>query len=1389
MPATPKALRAAPARTFENYILTYVSSNNINLSNVPENKFVPAPEGAGVPYADDQVSTNPIPIGFDFLFDGITYKSFAVCTNGWMALVDPVLGTFNSVEVMDGASLQNERILPTFTSNAVVLAPWFDDLRNLADDPNQQISSTVTGIERYSKGFQSKPISINKTRNVLRYANDNSSQGRKLIVRWSSLSNYLTANAVLHFEVIISENGTIEFRYKPKQKRIDSTTTEGATIGIFMPNGTNRFRDFSYGLGYRDYNRTQYKYGGVIYSANYLDTDPVTLISASYSVNLNPVNHWPGHDSGGAAFIFTPPKNRRKILIKNEQRIIDSQITYPEILRTGNRSSTNKSVLFDDRRTLIFSTVGVSGSSGSVVNYPSKLNRFYGGTEPGITSRQDLFAGDFEITASVSKGASDQFVTNRFPQFITPFSEDKLYENDPTATSDFFTSGSKIELFGLALKQPLKSKTHIKFSLPVEFNVSMPGNTSSIYYYNINAASWNIPENSSYSTENNFVPAGTTKGDLAVPDADIQDYDSRITEDFRGFGAIGNFICSGSVNRYGVSAKQTDILINSPYTVNNINDAMGKVYDKTITNNEDYRASPNETFNIPIKQPFLIERAVIEIPVAFGDGWFKDKTKCFEPYRTSFVENTTFDFGGPSLTIALFNQFNFGSKSSRRDLILTGTITHTFDNSSNLTLSNNPPDDTTFLLLPVGSKAYGANPSAIITPASSSTRGYNFTGSVVVKTEAQSSNGVMARYVFNGSTDQALLDLLNAKELELTDKDNGIGFIQSIRILSINNFGRASTGFDPSGRSIFGKELISSDKVSIKQRTANPFYLTGALGALTVDNRTAVFNSLGLQQFNQVLDSTDNFKAYAVLPLEGTLASPYLVYPGDQLTLAIAKTRPTLYANTTWAAGNGSLWTFSSGNIKHDVQLITGSINITFYGSLIKEGSEYHDPLNQEIGSVAVHEIAVGGEPVLDQFDCEYKEQYVSGTYDSFIAGDMISSVNYFGTKVFVTGTFLGFNKGYQIASTGTRGRLFSKNNARTETTVPGTTSFDYNTSLSYALQPFFEKAGTVRVSQHTDSIERYWDSVMPSISECFASDGKGITVFDEVLLPLYVPTSTVNTLNTGFMFFVKNQLDLPFYNHIWSWAYPFEPRYSKVAREKNMNKSFIAKFACQSDLSILSIEPQPLQGFFFGPIQQRSTSSDAVLRLSLISDVNIKGVALPYITSSAGSSDTMKALYGFGDDNNVFTDLTGSQGTFGINNFPTFRAKGDYAIAAFGSTFHTRYNVGPIIRGWKYGVYSGLPAFNKSYFRLSHYGQFRDMLEQRHYTKFYNEEKSQSSQGCVTIRFVDALGKTTNPERTWSQNLSLEATSSVPYFDGEVRNRSTVDLNVLNSHIITLGP
>ena len=90
-----------------------------------------------------------------------------------------------------------------------------------------------------------------------------------------------------------------------------------------------------------------------------------------------------------------------------------------------------------------------------------------------------------------------------------------------------------------------------------------------------------------------------------------------------------------------------------------------------------------------------------------------------------------------------------------------------------------------------------------------------------------------------------------------------------------------------------------------------------------------------------------------------------------------------------------------------------------------------------------------------------------------------------------------------------------------------------------------------------------------------------------------------------------------------------------------------------------------------------------------------------------------------------------------------------------------------------RYGISNVNPEFTAAQWRADKFGQLRDTLEQRFYTAF------PGTLSPITVKFSGSFG--VMPDDTRSQNLSIFATSSLPYFDdGEARNRSDNPDNTL---------
>ena len=1343
---TSKASRARPTQVFESYVLTKTVGPEAGLSSIPIERFSRVPGGVGQSFATSSVSAI-LPIGFDFLFNNVTYKNVVISNSGWLALVSPTETQVANVtgSLLLSSSYENQGISLSNTTQNVLLCPWFDHLRNTANTVTTSVGGqSVSNISRRIEGLDAPYTSADYVSDGVRFFNSQESDGKKLIVRWSSLTMSASlANDISHvkFESVLRENGNIEFRYCPKNElrfnpQHESTTFdngtihyyEKATIGVFV-SGSNRFRDFAYGLGVGDERRPAHDRGGADYSPGFTDTATENItdqtineyVSRQYVWTLRPRAHWPGTYKTGATLTFIPPQNLRIVLPRHAQRLRDE--------RSYRSNST-----FDDRRTLLETT-------GSVVTYPARLRRFQFGSNVETALNQDLFFGGLQVTSSVSMLAADEFATNvERKSFDRSFNEHSHKTIVSGSASDlFYVSGSSVDLFGERLSQHLGSKETLKLSLPVNFTTKMFSISSSIYYYNVKHGWWQVPNNSRTEVADGGSQGGESDIGSPAMDASLQ----RVLEDGRGFGPIGNVLASGSVARSGTES-QSDPSIRASFSLENLTVAIGKKYNKGVQHSSIYDATDDETFKLSLTEPFVIEKAIVEIPLAAGAGWFDDRTSCFQPLETT---TGSFDFGGPALTVAMFNQVVLGSEL-RRELIFSGTITHINDATSSLTFSSFPSyaSSSHYHVRPVGFNAY-ANAACVVTQNVGST----FTGSAVVPCVAGTSNGCVAsvrRHIAYGTSAQNrqdLLDLFNVQTLPVATH-TGSFFQHTGSIAYPSPLGRAAAGIVSSGRSIFGRESVPSTKLSNEGRVTNPFFLAG-----TPRDIANVSDGSLPPQFVEAINSGSQFTALAAIPLLGHSPSPYVVHPGDSLVLSVSKTRPFFFGTVTATPR-------TSGSITHDVQLVTGTLRVTLFGSYLRNDREIvGSPFT--IATPSVYSSIANDDRLLDQFDVGFTNELTSSYVDDYVTGSLVSKT-------------IGANR-VTVLTTGSRGLVIGFLAATTS-------SFPTTDSTAFNSQPWSERVGSLRMLGLDDTSERYWDSLMPAIDQCLAANGSSIWT-----APSLDSTFNPSGKRVGYIEFdrssvgLSNNLDAMF-DDVWTKAFPLEPRYSSVTRQLDIKKGFISRIN-YSGPSADAIDPHVIDDLIVSNVLTASHPTRDV-GSNFHTDYLVNVVS--GISGAASSDDISKVLFGFGDARGYGINPDGN--IYGTNHYATFR--NIYYIG----TFANRVVRSPVIRGWKYGVSSGLPQFSRAHFRRNRFGQPRDMLEQRRLTKFYvlasdESKKEGPSDAVVDVKFIDVDGRTSSPDNTWSQNLSFECTSSVPFFDGETRNRPSPETSAINTQIVNI--
>lgn len=467
-----------------------------------------------------------------------------------------------------------------------------------------------------------------------------------------------------------------------------------------------------------------------------------------------------------------------------------------------------------------------------------------------------------------------------------------------------------------------------------------------------------------------------------------------------------------------------------------------------------------------------------------------------------------------------------------------------------------------------------------------------------------------------------------------------------------------------------------------------------------------------------------------------TIKSPYLLYPQDKLVFCLSKHR---------ACGDDSILndvfggspplTPSNMFAYHDVAIGTGSLKVTLYGDLVREDTEFHDTLNQRLETEELWQ-DVGEDPVLDQFDVAYRVE-LSGSYlDRFsVLNTLTYATDVLTSSLEVTQLYSSFSSKLQD--------------------VPIS-----NFAAWTKGKRVFELAKSSRNLQCFSNNEIYWDTrlVNPALAMKKANPSFAIcgvdAVFGNTSVVLY--TGDSQTLSSGISSSGQGVSE-------WFMGFPYEPKFNGITSTFSLGKDIMpTNFGSKRIFSYNDI------AFEFG---------DTINRALMVGDFgsNFTTNVLPQ-----PKNEFIKYFYGIGG---------------GYGKRDNQHVRGGLMGAAGSSDFVASSSAR--IRGWKYGMMNGFAQRTKQVYRRDHYGQPRDLLEQRLDAKIY-DEIGLASDGTfngvvgvkdapVQVAFYDSAGSKTDAVKTLSCNVSLEATSSLPYFDGQMRNRPEYDLSLLNIVNVTI--
>ena len=972
---TPKSSRMPLPKNLDQYVVSIQKLSGepetFSDSSFIDNDFIiPGDSTLTNKYGDS------LPLGFDLTLNGKTYTQFSVAGSGWLMLKDPDGGTVGSTFWHDvlyfggfKSISSNNEIRDIFLYDHIIIAPWFDQLRMIVKDVATLQSSLYAGIittsiaNNIAQGKDNRSWPFDVVDRGVRYKNfvDNI-KGKCLLVRWTASDQAYKYR--LKFEVKIYESGRIEFLYWPIKNYVDALVGPSltSTSGIFWSGanlGQHKFRDFSPLFSYDvSVPRQLSDLGGASYDSGYADT------TKKYSHRMN-IDNWP---KNGAIITLTPPTNLRKFLPR-------------KIIANSAKSFLKNHGLFDDRKAIDF---GQSTKIHYPSNLPSRLSGDSGTTN--ISLNQQLFtSGGIEefgyVSATNINDLFDQLERDPNTQIVdNSFNEsEKNYGND----SDFYATGSALSLFGENFTGPLKSKTQFNFKLPITKQVTMPSLTSSIYYYDTKEKSWRQPAPGDVRApeSTSVLHKSTNPANYYGPDKRYFYY--KITETSRGFDAVGRKIVSGSrildLNpalpaNYGIAPDeptfQTNNIIgmlvndlsNYDSTDNNsilYANALESKYTNSITDNPDYYPATDQGISFSTDIPFLIEKVVVEIPFYAEGNWFNDVTTCNKAFGDSSpingIPSGAIDFGGPGITFSLLCARK-APGVSYIDIIASGTFTHTLDDTSGVHVYKDPGMNYCSVR-PVGFRSF-SNPSTVISGTYDGSS-YKFDGKVRLELQPSVAGGITFaredRHLVNNTANHIssnrtkIKSLLTTKKLvtkgessvnqfneSLNYSSFGVGYAfraPYIHVQQISPLSRGSTGVEFNGNSPLGGTIAY---VNTEETVDNPLFVSDNVNDLP-------------SEITNLINANTSFDAVCLYSTVDSRPSPYLLLPGDKVTLAISKTRPAIYKSFKTATTVGSTIIVPPGipvspeydiaahyqqyalTGSHDsVVLNTGSIDITF---------------------------------------------------------------------------------------------------------------------------------------------------------------------------------------------------------------------------------------------------------------------------------------------------------------------------------------------------------------------------------------------------------------------------------------------------------------------------
>ena len=423
--------------------------------------------------------------------------------------------------------------------------------------------------------------------------------------------------------------------------------------------------------------------------------------------------------------------------------------------------------------------------------------------------------------------------------------------------------------------------------------------------------------------------------------------------------------------------------------------------------------------------------------------------------------------------------------------------------------------------------------------------------------------------------------------------------------------------------------------------------------------------------------------------------TPYILYPTDNLVFGWQL--PHSISNR--------LVTPVPGQSASAITFFPDVGKVTLYGSFLKENKEYHDNSDQNLSTEQIYE-PIGDIP-LDQFQNETGEMY----YHNY-NNRLIRKVNTF------NGNLIGFINDYNKPSD-----YNIKYTNDTNTNIPrlqlvdievATPGMTFNEGIALIHASRFR--GIFNISEFVCEEERYDDTALPDYRDITQLNSGNIVHTDEVPAAWYAqPVAKVVLGVTRTESCGPAQIS----DNIWAYDSPFNERYKNLIRQATYG--YVSGTAFSE--GVLSPSPDP---FAYVPTNM------AIAHIPTV-EFLLDSLITPYKKNVTFMDFNLTAIWPFAG-----SIIAPTKNYFWKAYYGLVKSEKDFEYTVQSGSSEC-YQCGSLqIRGWKYGIRNAFPQYTKCVFNRSHFGQPRDMLEQRQYSIFIDASAANTvTDSPVRIKMV----------------------------------------------------